>query len=369
MYFLSEGKERRRGGREKMAGWDCKKEVIPFMAMAAMECINVSLNTLYKAAAVKGLSYFVFVTYSYGLGTIVLLPLIFIFPRTGLPPFKPSIFYRIVLLSLVGFAGNMCIFKGIEYSSPTLASAISNLSPAFTFVLAVIFRMETLDFRSSSTLAKTLGTVLSISGALIAILYNGPIILSSPSPQLTFSVEYPLETSQTHWVLGGLLLVAFCMLVSIWYILQTQLIKSYPAELTVVVLYSLCTAIIAAITCFIAGTDINAWTLRTDMALVTIVLFGFFGPSFSAAVHTWGLHLKGPVYVTIFRPISIVIAAVMGVILLGDALHIGSVLGATILLIGFYAVIWGKAKEELSKDCASEDLETSTDRKTPLLRG
>lgn len=34
----------------------------------------------------------------------------------------------------------MTIYKGIEYSSPTLASAISNLSPAFTFVLAVIFR-------------------------------------------------------------------------------------------------------------------------------------------------------------------------------------------------------------------------------------
>lgn len=70
--------EKREG---KMARWDCKKEVIPLTAMAAMECINVCLNTLYKAAAVKGLNYFVFVTYSYAFGSIVLLPFLFIFPR------------------------------------------------------------------------------------------------------------------------------------------------------------------------------------------------------------------------------------------------------------------------------------------------
>ena len=34
----------------------------------------------------------------------------------------------------------ICGYKGIEYSSATLASAISNLTPAFTFILALIFR-------------------------------------------------------------------------------------------------------------------------------------------------------------------------------------------------------------------------------------
>jgi len=31
-------------------------------------------------------------------------------------------------------------FIGIEYSNPTLASAISNINPAITFILAIIFR-------------------------------------------------------------------------------------------------------------------------------------------------------------------------------------------------------------------------------------
>ena len=64
-----------------MAGWEWKKEVVPFTAMAAVELATVGLNTLYKAATLKGLSYFVFMAYTYVLGTLVLVPLPFIFRR------------------------------------------------------------------------------------------------------------------------------------------------------------------------------------------------------------------------------------------------------------------------------------------------
>lgn len=50
------------------------KEVLPFAAMVTMECINVGLNTLYKAATNKGMSNHVFVVYSYGLAALLLLP-------------------------------------------------------------------------------------------------------------------------------------------------------------------------------------------------------------------------------------------------------------------------------------------------------
>jgi len=57
---------------------------------------------------------------------------------------------------------------------------------------------------------------------------------------------------------------------------------------------------------------------------VTSQAFGQgFASSFGTVAHTWGLHLKGPVYISIFRPLSIAIAAAMGVIFLGDALYLG----------------------------------------------
>ena len=57
------------------------KDVLPFIAMAVVESTEVVLHTLYKAATLKGLKFFVYLTYSYVLGTLLLLPLSFIFFR------------------------------------------------------------------------------------------------------------------------------------------------------------------------------------------------------------------------------------------------------------------------------------------------
>ncbi|MFS7943235.1 hypothetical protein Hanom_Chr06g00497881 [Helianthus anomalus] len=75
----------------------------------------------------------------------------------------------------IGYAYFSQIFGyvGIEYSSPTLSSVMSNLAPAFTFILAFIFRLERLNFRSYTSQAKIVGTIVLISGALIATLYDG----------------------------------------------------------------------------------------------------------------------------------------------------------------------------------------------------
>jgi len=136
----------------------------------------------------------------------------------------------------------------------------------------------------------------------------------------------------------------------------------------VVFLYNLCATIISAPVCLLAEANTSAWRLRPDITLVAIIYSGFAGSCLSAVVHTWGLHLKGPVYISIFKPLSIVIAAAMGVIFLGDALYLGSVVGATILSVGFYAVIWAKAKEEESSEKCFGTLGSSFAVKTPLLK-
>nr|POE83610.1 wat1-related protein [Quercus suber] len=191
--------------------------------------------------------------------------------------------------------------------------------------------MENLSLRSSITQAKIIGTLVSISGALVVLFYKGPTIIS-PSQSPSLSLHSPRGTSETKWVIGGLLLAVENLLFQVAALFRRKL----------------------------------AWTLRPDIALVTIIYSGFFGSSISVVI-AWALHLKGPVYVSIFKPLSIVIAAAMGVIFLGDALYLGSLIGAIILSVGFYAVIWAKAKEELRKDYFCGSLGSSSDDKTPLL--
>ncbi|KAH7532546.1 WAT1-related protein At5g40240 [Ziziphus jujuba] len=347
-------------------GWKFYKDILPFAAMIAVECITVGLKTIFKAASLVGMSYYVFMVYSYAIATLVLLPLPLIFGRrTDLPLFKLSLLYKFFLLGLIWFLSQLCGYSGIGYSSPTLASALSNLVPAFTFILAVIFRMEKLSIRRSSTQAKIMGTIISISGALVVLLYNGPVVFSTFSPSPSFQLESHSRTSETNWVIGGLLLTAEYILLSVWYIVQSQVMKEYPEELIVVLWCNFWATIISAPVCFIAERNMNAWILKPVIAIIATVLVGIFGSSFISFVHTWGLHLKGPVYISSFRPLSIAIAAVMGVIFLGDALYLGSIVGAMIISIGFYGVIWGKAKEEEMD--VDGGLEPSSDAKAPLL--
>lgn len=64
--------------------------------------------------------------------------------------------------------------------------------------------------RSSATQAKIIGTIVSISGALVIVLYKGPKLLVAAS----------FTSFEFSWIIGGLLLGLQFLLLSIWFILQ-----------------------------------------------------------------------------------------------------------------------------------------------------
>ncbi|CAN1272775.1 WAT1-related protein At3g28050 [Linum perenne] len=324
-----------------MAGRYLYRDVLPFSVMVFMECINVGLNTLFKAATMEGMSYHVFVVYAYAIAALVLLPAPFFSHRS---------------------TSQIMGYTGINYSSPTLASAISNLTPAFTFILALLFRMEKVSVRRTSSRAKVMGTIVSIAGAFVVTFYKGSVITTAGTSQSVqlHNRSFQIKTSQ-NWVLGGFFLTCEYILV------PTQIMKEYPAELTVVFFYNLVVSIVAAVVALITeGTSSSAWILRPNVALASVFC--------SVSVHTWALRIKGPVFVAMFKPLSIVIAVAMGVMFLGDTLYLGSLIGAAIISIGFYTVMWGKAQEEEFTDytnasCSRQHEPDSTESvKAPLLQ-
>uniref|UniRef100_A0A1J3IQF2 WAT1-related protein n=2 Tax=Noccaea caerulescens TaxID=107243 RepID=A0A1J3IQF2_NOCCA len=344
----------RETGEETVAWRYFYRDVLPFAAMFAVECAAVGSNTLYKAATLRGLNFYIFIFYSYAISTLVLLPLFLIFGRSRkLPSAKSPLFFKFFLLGLFGFMAQMAGFKGIEHSSPTLASAMSNLTPAFTFTLAVIFRMEKVVLRSSASQAKIIGAIVSISGALVVVLYKGPKVVAATS----FTPSSPKNSTslESSWIIGGLLLSTQYFLTSVWFILQTLAMEVHPEEITVVFFYYLFATLISAPICLFTESNLTSWVLKPDLSLAAIIYSGVFVSLFSALTHTWGLHLKGPVYVSLFRPLSIAIAVAMGAIFLGDALHLGSVIGSMILCFGVYAVIWGKTREDATKTVSDSE--------------
>ncbi|KAK8586908.1 hypothetical protein V6N12_021428 [Hibiscus sabdariffa] len=348
-----------------------KELVLPAMAMVAAESSSVVLGILLKAASLKGLNYLVFIAYCYVLATLVFLLLASLFKRKAvLPPLKFPLFSRIFLLALVLFSAQLAAYKGLELSSPTLSSAICNIIPVFTFILAVFFRMEKVAFRSSSSRAKIIGTITSIFGAFVIIFYKGPKVFSSltltPSSTL---LQMPLVfmSSESNWILGGLLLAIASLLASSGYIMQSQIMKMYPEEITVNFFYNLFGTIISLPICLLGDPNLSSWRLSSSVAVVTVLYSGLFALPFTFLIHIWGVHLKGPVFVASFKPTQIVIAIVASAIFFGEAVFLGSVIGSLFLSTGLYSVLWGKANEEQEMKDGESGLSTSNGR-VPLLQ-
>ncbi|KAF7806110.1 WAT1-related protein [Senna tora] len=339
---------------------------VPFAAMAMVECMDVGLTTLGKAAISKGMNYHIFIVYSNALASLILLPSLFFLNRAHSPPLSFSILCKFFLLSLIGITTMQnCAMTGISYSSPTLGSAMNNLIPAFTFVLAAIFRIEKIDIRSSKSQIRMLGTVVSISGALIVTLYKGASIGGSPFHE---NVSQPFLMAQTdNWVIGGLFLATAYISLALWNIAQAVVLRGYPSQLTIVAFSSLFGAIQSTILSLIVVKDPNAWIISPDIELISIVYGGICGYVVSYLVMTWCIDKKGPIFVAMFKPLKIGIAAFMGAAFLGDTLHIGSVIGSIVIVIGFYTVLWAQSKEQNDNSQKVYTQPSSPSRRSPLL--
>ncbi|XP_027075081.2 WAT1-related protein At5g40240-like isoform X3 [Coffea arabica] len=288
------------------------KELFPFTAMVATQCINVGVSIIFKAATLKGLDFRVFMLYSYCISALLFLPL--------------------------------CYFS---------------------------HRMEKLEMKSWTTQVKIIGSVITIAGALLVVLYNGPVLIRSSTSSASVLAQHPAlvtiagGTKHSDWVKGGALLAVEYVIVGLWCISQAKVIADYPAELAVVFFYNLSCLILAAPACLMGVTNSSAWNiLKPDVRLYSVVYSGVMGSGFGILIQTWGVHIKGPVYIASFMPLSIAIAAIMGFIFLGDDLYLGSVIGSLIISLGFYALIWAKAKEDCEK---GDEFGASSSQNAPLL--
>ncbi|KAL5582511.1 hypothetical protein UlMin_014953, partial [Ulmus minor] len=286
------------------------------------------------------------------------------------PPLSFTLVGKFFLLGLIGSSGKILFFAGVQYSSPTLSSAMANLTPIFTLLLSLICRMETLNLRRSSGLAKSLGTIVSVMGAMVVTLYKGPAILRANLPSNL--LHHFLNSQQSKWIFGGFLLSINSLVSAVWNIGQAATVKEYPEEMTIVFFYTLFVTIQIFIFSLIVETNPDTWKLKPGIEIVAIVYAAIFVSVLRIGVHVWCLHKKGPVYVAMFKPLGIAIAVVMVVTFLGETLYLGSVIGSVAIVAGFYTVIWGQIKEKKNNDDQEQQvrdgsLESSTQR-TPLLK-
>lgn len=91
--------------------------------------------------------------------------------------------------------------------------------------------------------------------------------------------------------------------------------------------------------------DWNQWKLGWDIKLFTALFSGIVASGIVWVLIAWCVCIKGPLYASVFNPLFLILVAIGGSLLLDERLHLGSVIGSLLIVIGLYIVLWGKGRE------------------------
>ncbi|KAM3224662.1 hypothetical protein ACQJBY_057815 [Aegilops geniculata] len=311
-------------------GWKAVNDAKPYLAMVLLQVGFAGMYIIAVASLKRGMSQFVLVVYRNLVAIAVMAPFALYFER---PVLDQNLYYMGANLTSAGFA-----------------TALVNILPAVTFVLALILRMEKLRLRSLHSQAKIAGTVLTVAGAVLMVLYHGPV------------VQFPWTKGQHHaggaaaaddgaaWLKGTIMTVAACVAWSCFFVLQSSTLRDYPAELSLTVLICGVGSVMSTAVAVVAErANTHAWVIGFDARLFTVVYGGIVCSGVAYYVQGVVSRQRGPVFVTAFNPLCMIVTAVMGSIILKEEITLGSVIGAVIIVVGLYFLIWGKSKDGTSQ--------------------
>ncbi|XP_045801906.1 protein WALLS ARE THIN 1-like [Trifolium pratense] len=332
------------------------------VAMLALQFGYAGFHVVSRAALNMGVSKLVFPVYRNIIAFLLLLPFAYFLEKKERPAITLNFLLQFFLLALVGITANQGFYLlGLDNTSPTFASAIQNSVPAITFLMAVILRIEQVRLNRKDGIGKVAGTLFCVAGASVITLYKGPTIYS-PVPPLhnsgsSNSMEESLVVFESissvlgdakgkNWTLGCLYLIGHCLSWSGWLVLQAPVLKKYPARLSVTSYTCFFGLIQFLIIALIVERDAQAWIFQSGGEVFTILYAGVVASGIAFAVQIWCIDRGGPVFVAVYQPVQTLVVAIMASLALGEEFYLGGIIGAGLIIVGLYLVLWGKNEEK-----------------------
>ncbi|KAG9135132.1 hypothetical protein Leryth_011608 [Lithospermum erythrorhizon] len=277
----------------------------PYLAIISLQFGYAGMYIVTMVSLKGGMSHWILVVYRHAAAILAVAPFALILERKTRPKMTLSIFLKVLLLGfLEPVVDQNLYYVGMTYTSATFASATVNVLPAITFIMAVIFRLEKVNLKRGASVAKVIGTAITVSGAMVMTLYKGPIVNILPyhpgGDQRHHNNATTSTDNQQHWVTGTILLLCCICSWSAFFIAQSITLKEYPAELSLAALICMAGMVESGVVALIMERDISAWALGFDSRLLAAV----YSVSLSSVIRSIYLynHARGPVFLTAFHP-------------------------------------------------------------------
>ncbi|XP_040987365.1 WAT1-related protein At3g30340-like [Juglans microcarpa x Juglans regia] len=330
----------------------------PFIVMIAVNFSFAIVNILLKKVLDQGMNHLVLVTYRLSISAMFLAPIGYFMERNSRPKLTLRILCYLFFSAIIGASITQYFFLlGIQYTSATFACAFVNMVPVITFLMALPLGLETVNLKCNSGRAKILGTVVCVGGATLLTLYRGmPLFDHSHSQSVTQIMGHAVKLSSAkktqRWTVGSVALVMGVLFWSSWFLLQSPIGKRYPCQYSSTAIMSFFGAIQSAILSLSTNRNLSAWVLKGKMEIITVLYAGMIGSGLCYVGMSWCVKKRGPVLTAAFSPLIQILAAMFDIPILHEQLHLGSLLGSIVVIIGLYILLWGKNKE--MKTCVSK---------------
>ncbi|KAI3968593.1 hypothetical protein MKW92_049181 [Papaver armeniacum] len=322
--------------------------VKPALVMVVVQIVFAGMNVFYKLAMNDGMNMMILVAYRSLFATAFVLPLAFFFERKIIPKLTWTIVFQAFLCGLFGntLAQNFYV-ASMHLTSASFTAAMANLIPAITFIMAIVCGFEVLGFGNVAGKAKVLGTLIGISGAMLLTFYKGVEIpmWSTHALHIHHDDHGGQVSTSGKRVLGSLLAVGSCLCYATWLMVQTKMSEKIQCYYSSTALMCGMGSIQAVGFALCMERDWTQWQLGWNIRLLASAYSGILASGLMVTLIAWCVHERGALFVSVFNPLMLVLVAIAGSILLDEKLHLGSVLGAILIVIGLYFVLWGKAKE------------------------
>ncbi|RDX58347.1 WAT1-related protein, partial [Mucuna pruriens] len=234
---------------------------------------------------------------------------------------------------------------------------MANLVPGITFIMAVVFGLETLNLRTRAGKAKIVGTLIGICGAMVLTFVKGVVIQFG---SFHLNLLHPRNGAHAHasnngsskTVLGALCALASGISFALWLIIQAKMSERYPNHYSNTALMSLWGSLLSIVFALCLERDSTQWRLGWNVKLLTVAYSGIVVSGVMVVVISWCVHMRGPLFASVFSPLMLVMVALAGSTMLNENLHLGwyVVIGAVMIVCGLYVVLWGKSKEMKKKN-------------------
>ncbi|WOK97691.1 WAT1-related protein [Canna indica] len=333
------------------------RSVKPYLAMIFLQFGYAGMYIVSVASLKRGMSHYVLVVYRNAVAVAVITPFALYFERKVRPKMTLAIFLKITALAVLEpVLDQNFYYLGTNYTSAGFSSALYNILPAVTFVNAIVLRMERINIKKRHSQAKIIGTLVTVIGALVMILYKGPIVEFIWNKGHNHHAAAAGQ-SDNHWLAGTFMLLFSCFCWSAFFILQSHTLKSYPAELSLSALICVMGTILGSAVAFFMERSIEPWIIGFDTRLVAAVYSGIMCTGIAFYLQAVVMKERGPVFVTAFNPLVMIIVTVMGSIILAEEITLGRLIGAVVIVIGLYALIWGKSGDHLLTQTKEDTVE------------